>query len=99
MSIGHCGVKQIATWRAGQAVVLQTGQTSLSLIAIACIAASFTVPCSLHAAERSVFHSHFYFVMARESNAEVAPPEVHHYNDISEVPWDIQKYFALASSS
>ncbi|KAJ5832914.1 RNA cap guanine-N2 methyltransferase [Penicillium riverlandense] len=25
---------------------------------------------------------------------EEAPPEVHHYNDIHEVPWDIQNYWA-----
>jgi hypothetical protein len=29
--------------------------------------------------------------MASNSTDE-APPEVHHYDHISEVPWDIQKY-------
>ncbi|KAI9925158.1 hypothetical protein ASPWEDRAFT_45905 [Aspergillus wentii DTO 134E9] len=27
-------------------------------------------------------------------DTEEAPPEVHHYSDIGEVPWDIQNYFA-----
>ncbi|KAJ9215502.1 hypothetical protein DTO166G4_2872 [Paecilomyces variotii] len=27
-------------------------------------------------------------------DSEEAPPEVHHYNDRSEVPWDIQNYWA-----
>jgi trimethylguanosine synthase len=27
-----------------------------------------------------------------EAAEEVAPPEVHHYSDVGEVPWDIQKY-------
>lgn len=26
---------------------------------------------------------------------EEVPPEVHHYSDIGEVPWDIQKYAIL----
>lgn len=26
------------------------------------------------------------------ADTEVAPPEVHHYENIEEVPWDIQKY-------
>jgi hypothetical protein len=32
--------------------------------------------------------------MASNSTDE-APPEVHHYNYIGEVPWDIQKYVVL----
>jgi hypothetical protein len=32
--------------------------------------------------------------MASNSTDE-APPEVHHYNHIGEVPWDIQKYVVL----
>lgn len=30
--------------------------------------------------------------MASDSTAEQAPPEVHHYSHVAEVPWDIQKY-------
>ncbi|KAB8267053.1 RNA cap guanine-N2 methyltransferase-domain-containing protein [Aspergillus minisclerotigenes] len=32
--------------------------------------------------------------MSGEHTTEEAPPEVHHYNDIGEVPWDIQNYWA-----
>lgn len=32
-----------------------------------------------------------YFIMARDPTVEVPPEEVHHYNDIGEMPWDIQK--------
>jgi hypothetical protein len=26
------------------------------------------------------------------ANEDVPPPEVHHYESVQEVPWDIQKY-------
>ncbi|EED23435.1 RNA methylase family protein, putative [Talaromyces stipitatus ATCC 10500] len=29
-----------------------------------------------------------------EESEEIAPPEVHHYSDIGEVPWDIQNYWS-----
>ncbi|OGM45183.1 RNA methylase family protein [Aspergillus bombycis] len=32
--------------------------------------------------------------MSADHTTEEAPPEVHHYNDIGEVPWDIQNYWA-----
>ncbi|GAB1195123.1 RNA cap guanine-N2 methyltransferase-domain-containing protein [Aspergillus pseudonomiae] len=32
--------------------------------------------------------------MSGDHATEEAPPEVHHYNDIGEVPWDIQNYWA-----
>lgn len=32
--------------------------------------------------------------MSGDHTTEEAPPEVHHYNDIGEVPWDIQNYWA-----
>ncbi|KAE8142036.1 RNA cap guanine-N2 methyltransferase-domain-containing protein [Aspergillus pseudotamarii] len=32
--------------------------------------------------------------MSGDHMTEEAPPEVHHYNDIGEVPWDIQNYWA-----
>lgn len=34
-----------------------------------------------------------------EETEEVAPPEVHHYNEIGEVPWDIQKYVSCDCST
>lgn len=34
--------------------------------------------------------------MAADHTTEQAPPEVHHYNHIGEVPWDIQKYDAIS---
>lgn len=33
-----------------------------------------------------------------EELEEVAPPEVHHYNEIGDVPWDIQKYVSYRCS-
>lgn len=36
--------------------------------------------------------------MSGDHTTEEAPPEVHHYNDIGEVPWDIQKYATTANS-
>ncbi|PYI19929.1 RNA methylase family protein [Aspergillus japonicus CBS 114.51] len=32
--------------------------------------------------------------MARDPNEDVPPPEVHHYDELGEVPWDIQNYWA-----
>lgn len=32
-------------------------------------------------------------------DTEEAPPEVHHYSDIGEVPWDIQKYVSFIAAS
>jgi hypothetical protein len=33
----------------------------------------------------------FFLFPRKMADDEEAPPEVHHYNDIHEVPWDIQK--------
>lgn len=32
------------------------------------------------------------------ADTEVAPPEVHHYESVEEVPWDIQKYWILKNT-
>lgn len=85
-ALGSAEESRCATWRAARRC--KHCKHWLSLIAMADIVAmrrlsafSFS-PCS------TVF---LYFIMARDPTVEVPPEEVHHYNDIGEMPWDIQK--------